>query len=94
MPKTTRAMQNQKIVYSIHLLREIMLDSLHMVAIAQLVEHLIVVQKVACSSHVSHPGRDVIPVIEASLRFRRGLNLFLSYSFSGLQERGYRGYRN
>ena len=28
-----------------------------MVAIAQLVEHLIVVQKVACSSHVSHPTK-------------------------------------
>ncbi len=30
-----------------------------MVAIAQLVEHLIVVQKVARSSRVSHPGRDL-----------------------------------
>ncbi len=28
-----------------------------MVAIAQLVEHLIVVQKVARSSRVSHPGK-------------------------------------
>lgn len=46
----------RKIVYSNHLLRQAVARRwCHMVDIAQLVEHLIVVQKVARSSRVIHP---------------------------------------
>lgn len=41
-----------------------------MVAIAQLVEHLIVVQKVARSSRVSHPTKPGIPLVSRVFCFR------------------------
>ena len=43
-----------------------------MVAIAQLVEHLIVVQKVAGSSLVGHPIKKTLPVSEGSFSLSAG----------------------
>ena len=60
-----------RIVYSIHLLcwfSALRAESNTMVAIAQLVEHLIVVQKVARSSRVGHPSK-TLPFMEGSFVF-------------------------